>query len=116
MRLLQGPPFFALLVLGCAPIDPPSSGQEAPSAEELRHAVQQSLPSEIDGMTVGYHCPRVTRIQCAPVRNGQRFRCSYEDEGGAQGTVLVERRTNPVDLEYYGPWRLIRGSMRCGAY
>lgn len=66
-------------------------------------------------MGVGYVCPTVAGLNCAPA-GGRRVQCSFRDERGRRGTALVALRTDPVERSEYGRWRWVRGSLRCGAY
>ena len=110
---------LGLLLPGCAPAGLPAARtapEPPPSAEELRSALAQSLPSQVDGMGVDYVCPTVTRLECAPLREGRRYQCSFRDERGRRGTALVALRTDPDERRDYGRWRWIRGSLSCGSY
>lgn len=103
----------ALLLAGCATGDTAGgddSGGAPPSAQDVSDAMRDGLPLLTDP-TASYQCALAADLQCTPMRQRGRFRCSYRDASDIRREAVVQRRT-PTD--YRTAWRWVRGWRRCG--
>ncbi|TFI58159.1 hypothetical protein E2493_11290 [Sphingomonas parva] len=113
--LLSGRLSLLLLLGACAAVtQPPKDAPVAgPSAGEVSDAMGAAMPRTLEP-GASYQCEIPRYLECAPVGDAGRFRCTYQGNGGQHREVVLKRATREQHERLPIAWRWIRGRKNCG--